>query len=164
MCLGLLADPSNLAWSIAVTDQGQMQTIRVFKYSPASPVPQIRSTSTTWNLSIDSQGRLVATATSANPSAPNSVVLTSAPSGTIWTVTITDAGFINFQQGGFGGNDPVPGLKDVSMSNFPRTAGVTCAACGNATVTVMADFRCWCCTCNQFVDPNDTNIVVILDE
>lgn len=123
-----------------------------------------------WHLSADTQGRIVADLVP-NPVAPQ-VALPFFPivsaGGFNWNISIDNNGILQSDLGSpaTGGNfqDVIPYPLDVSMSRWPLSTGIFCTTCGNASVTVSGDLSCWCCACNSFVPPEDTNMIVVLEE
>lgn len=123
-----------------------------------------------WHLAVDSFGAITTDLVSA-PTPPQialpSFVLTS-PSGFNWIVTSDSSGTLLTDPGSptTGGNFPdiIPTQNDITLSRWPLSTGIFCSTCGNAAVTVQADLSCWCCACNSFVPPEDTNMIVVLEE
>lgn len=60
--------------------------------------------------------------------------------------------------------DSVPMPYDVLMSIYGTGDTLICSTCNNAVVDARADLGLWCCACQAFVLPEDTNLLVILDE
>lgn len=163
MCNPLLKDPNGKLWALGVTDNGLLTTsstttkLAIFKGST------LIAGGAYWQLAVDLSGLLNTTSVAPTINGLPFIALTS-PTGLTWQLTSDISGILSTTFSNTHVNDIVPMQPDVVMSAWPTDYGVVCVTCGNASVTVSADFSCWCCTCNSFVLPDDTNILVFLDE
>lgn len=151
------------AYSIVFIPGGQIAVSPVLFTTPAAV--HINSPSFTWNLQASPQGTTQQTQIGADATAP-SAYQGFASDGSYWSLQITDTGSLYqvYTPPPSSRDTSVPGILDVTMSSFPFADGVICNTCGGAGVQVMADFRCWCCVCNQFVSDEDTSIITVLSE
>lgn len=166
MCDLLIRYPVNdQLWLLGTTDGGNMTTAPVHIPFPILDPTLIDNNGDAWSLTANNLGEIVAT----NIGSPlttsvNSATLISTPSNVFFTLTIDSNGLLHTAFSALHPATVVPRPHDVTMSQWPDSIGVTCPRCGGATVTVSADMSCWCCACNAFVLPEDTTILVILDE
>ena len=123
-----------------------------------------------WHLAVDAFGAITSDLVP-TPVAPQIVlpsVLLTSPGGFNWVLTSDDSGTVQTDPGNpvMAGNFPdiIPGQIDITQSRWPLSTGIFCTTCGNASVTVQADLSCWCCACASFVPPEDTNMIVVLEE
>ena len=164
MCIPLIKDPIGGWWAIGFLPNGQVTQSRVSSPSISGPPTlHINSPSHTWNLTVDMFGRLVKTQVSADAQAPTQLIGVDTI-GRGHALTVLDDGQTQSVFGIAPLRENIPQYLDITQSSWPVTAGVVCTVCGNASVNVRADFGCWCCTCNRFVDPDDTTIIIVLDE
>lgn len=164
MCIPLIKGALGDWWAIGFLPDGQVTQTRVSSPLITGPATShINSTSFTWNLTTDSLGRLVKTKVGADAQAPTQLVGVDIL-GQGHGLTVSDSGATVTVYAIAPVRETVPAQKDISLSSWPVSAGVVCTTCGNASVNVQADFGCWCCTCNRFVDPDDTTLVIVLDE
>lgn len=166
MCSPLLRDPLNRLWQTQVLDQGNLTATLTNINSPYPKNPTLQVGSSFWQLEITSKGSL----TSTKVGKPNLTALPYIPmtslGGVNYKLTVLDpSGIIGVTTTGSVLPDFIPYSPDVSMSFWPTAnTGVFCTTCGNASVTVSADLSCWCCSCSTWVLPEDTNILVQLEE
>lgn len=166
MCDVLLRDPINRLWQMSIDDQGLLLTTLLLTKLPQIDGPTIASDPTKqWKLSADLDGTIISTSV---PQTPLRQILTyipmRAPSGGTFKIQVDSTGSLLSTVTATMLPDSIPLPFDVTMSRWPDSIGVTCPACANATVSVLGDLACWCCVCNSFVKPDDTTILVILDE
>lgn len=171
-CNPYLRDPvTNKFWILGIDDGGLFtltsSTIPLSHYTG----PILSKGSDSYQLGVDSQsgGAEMIIATKITPPTIQTpqpyIPLISSPSGFPFMLVLADPDpFLQSSTTPTILPDAIPYIPDVSMSKWPDSIGVFCASCGNSTVTVSADFSCWCCSCNSFIIPEDTNIIVILDE
>lgn len=88
------------------------------------------------------------------------------PIGGAWAFSISSDGDVLVTATDYLFPDIIPYPPDVTMSRYGAIPflPLLCATCGNASVTASADLSLWCCTCSSFVPPEDTNILVVIDE
>lgn len=88
------------------------------------------------------------------------------PIGGAWALTVSSDGDVLLTATDYLFPDVIPYPPDVTMSTYGAMPflPLLCATCGNASVTASADLSLWCCTCSSFVPPEDTNILVVIDE
>jgi hypothetical protein len=166
-CNPLLRDPLNRFWALGVLDNGQLTTtltsiVPLFQNGPILTVNQQNN----WQLSADIQGRIVSTNLNYQPTIQLNLpyIPLLSPSGFAWNLTITSFGLLETTATSSLFPEVIPYIPDVSMSIYGTKNEVFCPSCGNATVVVSADLSCWCCACSSFVLPEDTNIIVVLEE
>ena len=163
MCNALLPAPNGTFFSLGVTAQGLLTTTLVTTQDPFIAGPTlVDGTNVFWQLTANNAGDIVSTK---KASAPFALQYLSLHSGqAYWKLTTRADGLLvtNAITGVLG--DFIPYPVDVTMSAWPENIGVICPKCGNASIHVSADLSNWCCECNMFINPEDTNVVVILDE
>jgi hypothetical protein len=162
-CAPLLKDPAGNFWQLGVTDNGSLTTTEISIPIITQSGPVISLNGVNWQLSAGISGDIIATAISSGQLGVPYLPLIS-PSNLFWNVTITPNGSLQTTSTSTLSPEIIPHANDVSMSVYGTKDMVICTSCGNSTVTVSADLSCWCCSCNTFVKPEDTNIIVILDE
>lgn len=87
------------------------------------------------------------------------------PVGGAWKLTVDPDGSLQTNTTDALLPGVIPYIPDVTMSVYGNNnPPLICTNCGNASVTASADLSLWCCSCNTFVPPEDTNIIVVLDE
>lgn len=162
MCDILLLDPNNFLWLVGVTNQGNLTTTQTgVQFALVNPILN-DSNHIGWQISANTLGEIVSTETGPALTVPNMRMV--APNGLVYNMGVNTQGMMTttLVPGQFGTSIPTP--IDVSMSQWPDSIGVICPTCGNAIVSVRADFSCWCCACNMFVLPEDTTMLVVLEE
>jgi hypothetical protein len=161
MCNIILRDPTNHFWQLGCTEQGLLTTTLTNITFPIND-PMLLVSNVAWTLTANAQGQIVSTKTTPSNIAQSFYVLNS-PLNKTFKLTATLNGLLSttFAPGQI---EPIPYPFDISMSRWPDSTPVICPRCSNASIKVSADMSCWCCACNSFVLPEDTNIIVILDE
>lgn len=167
MCNVILRDPQHNGWGLSVTDDGRLVTSPIGLTAAIGVGPTLETAlNNVWLLSVDNIGRILANPY--NPPTiqrtPNYIPVVSSGGVSYKVVMLEPYGNLGTIPTSGTLPDFIPYIPDVSMSHWPDSIGVICAKCNNATVTVSADLSCWCCSCNSFIEPSDTNILVILDE
>lgn len=166
MCDVLLKDPLNRLWQMSIDNQGLLLTTLLPNTMSQIDGPTIASDPTRqWHLSAELDGTIVSTFV---PPTPLRQILNyipmKSPNGGTFKIQVDSSGLLLSTVTAVMLPDSIPYPFDVTMSRWPDSIGVTCPACANATVSVLGDLACWCCVCNAFVKPEDTTILVILDE
>lgn len=166
MCNILLRDPANNLWQVSVLDQGNLTTSPSTLVSNDPKNPVLVNGTNNWQLGISTHGSLNATlVTPASVKRALSYIPMTSSGGVNFSLKVHDAtGVLGVSSTGSLLPDFIPYIPDVAMSRFPVSDGIYCYTCGNASVTVSADLSCWCCTCSNFVLPENTNIIVVLEE
>jgi hypothetical protein len=170
-CIPLLRDPLNRFWALNVLDTGQLQTT----LTAASPSTQnnpilidANGNQTIWQVSINTSGQLLSTRLGQLPTLqpPLTYLPLASVDNLYFKLTILPTGQLQTLSTSTLLPDVIPYVPNVTMSVYgtPITAPVTCPTCNNAVVIVSADESCWCCTCSAFVLPENTTMIVILDE
>ena len=164
MCNLLLSDPTNNIWSLGCNDVGALQTsLTAFTFAIQPPIFK-DGAGKNWKLSATSVGRVVAAPTGPSQLAVSYGVLQT-PSSFIYQLNINSFGELyTTLVSGVPPLTNIPTQANISMSRWPDTAGIICPRCNGATVSVSADLSCWCCTCSSFLDPEDTTVLVVLEE
>src|SRR5581483_5269931 len=156
-CIPLIPSPNGQNWTLGITDNGELTTTPARQAGIPSPM-KIASPSFSWLITADNNGAIVTTQFSLD-SSPFYWTLRSLPSFLRYAISADDLGELQTQLFNVAANisATVPYPQDVTMSRWPDTIGLICYSCGNATVSLSADMSCWCCSCNSFVDVEDTN-------
>lgn len=166
-CLPILPDPSGGYWQLGVTDAGLLTTTQVFPVLKHIAGPYLKAGYNVWQLTADTQGRIVDTLIlPPTAQSPLPYIPLISPGGFFYSLTLdTIQGLLlTNSTGATLLPDVIPYIPDVTMSVWPASTPLVCFTCGNATVTASADLSLWCCSCSAFVPPDDTNILVVLDE
>jgi hypothetical protein len=169
-CAPLLKDPFNVLWQLGVTDDGTITITSLTFMVQLQRGPILKSIygGVPWQLSVDAVGNI-----QVNIIHPEVIRQIStyiplvSPGGFVYNLQILDDGTLITTSSPSNILLPnlVPYIPDVSMSVYNTWNNpVICPRCGNANVVVSADLSCWCCACNSFVFPEDTTIIVVLDE
>lgn len=151
---------------MSIDDSGLLVTTLLPTMIPQIEGPTLASDPTKqWHLSAEVDGTIVSTSVPATSLRQilNYVPMKS-PSGGTFKIQVDGTGSLLSTVTPFMLPDSIPIPFDVTMSRWPDSIGVTCPALHDATVSVLGDLACWCCVCNAFVRPEDTTILVILDE
>lgn len=167
MCDLLIRYPANnQLWLVGCTDSGNITTTPVNIPFAINDPSVIDSGNNAWSLTADSVGRIVTTSIGVPlTTSVHSESLISAPSAFTYNLTINTAGLLGTTLAQFPSNrTTVPRPVDIAMSQWPDSIGVTTPTFAGATVTVSADMSCWCCAIQSFVKPEDTTIIVYIDE
>lgn len=165
-CTPLLKDPTNHYWALSVLDTG-MLTTTAFNFpvkAQNNPILLDPNGKSNWQLSADATGRIISTQVGGGGVV---YIPLMSPRNLNYIVGIDASGLLFTSATTAILPDIIPYPIDVAMSVYGNgflNPPVTCPNCGNASVTVSADESCWCCTCRSFVLPEDTTIIVILDE
>lgn len=166
-CRPILSAPNGTLWQLGCNDLGLLTTTQVFLKLKYLQNPLLGTSNITWQLSATNTGNIVSTKV-VNPTArlPLSYIILVSPGGNTFLLTIDSNGFLHTAQTNSSVAESIPYINDVTMSVYGDTCQnfVICPVCANASVTVSADLSCWCCTCSSFVLPEDTTIMVVLDE
>ena len=164
MCIPLAQDPSNVLWSVSVSDDGLLHSTSVPRTTGFGP-PIINDGINTWGVSIDIQGRIVITSGFTSSNTGYEVLSYFMGTNTFLTVNASSQQRLttSLPQGAVPLDLP-PALINVSRSNWPSTTPIFCNTCGQANVTEMADLGNWCCTCATFVLPEDCTTIRTIDE
>lgn len=166
MCNVLLRDPLNRLWQTAVSNQGSLLTGLTTLHTNSPKNPVLNAGSNFWRLDITNNGTLTTTKVSpqTTPFALPYIPITSVGGVNFQLTVHPKTGVLGVSSTGSLLPDFIPYVPDIAMSRFPVSDGIFCATCGNASVTVSADLSCWCCACSSFVLPEDTNMIVVLEE
>lgn len=165
MCNILLKDPvSNSLWQTSIDGVGALITTpQGFTVAHFQP-PLLTGDGALWQIQVDGVGDITLGLGAPRLLPAIDYIVMSDPTGKPYKVFVT-GGVLATQALTTRPPDAIPHQIDTSMSNFPEGYnGVMCPSCHNASITVTADFGCWCCVCNTFVPPEDTTILVALDE
>lgn len=165
MCNAFVKNPNNQFWVVGVDDFGMINDIPLATVPTIYNPPVLRVTpQISWTLAANSVGALTTQLTSPTPINAVPYLVLISPSGFVYLLTATPNGLLTTTSSSIAVSEPIPTPLDIAMSQFPVTAGVICPSCANANVNVAADFSCWCCACNTFVHPEDTTILITLEE
>lgn len=159
-------------WAMGIDDSGTLTYTLIPLVPGRHNPPVLKAGSNLWQLDVDLTESIILTQL---PATPTSLVVfdyipLQSPSGFSFKLTATPDGNLQTTQtfNSIGGPnllpDEIPYPPDVTMSIYGNTPVLICTSCGNASVTASADLSLWCCTCSSFVPPEDTNVVVVLDE
>lgn len=187
MCQTLvLQDPLTYLWNVTATDDGLLVTTKGSKsFSRTNPYLQTAGGSEGYSgggfsgggygfggggnrlfqLNIDSDGLLYTTQV-INPTATiNFKLPILSPQGFVYSVSVFSNGtLLTTYDPTAQVFDTVPMPFDVRMSIYGTGDQLICFTCNNAVVDARADLGLWCCACQAFVLPEDTNLLVLLDE
>jgi hypothetical protein len=174
-CTPLLKDPKGHYWALGVGDQGNPTTVAFNEPIQFQSNPILTDTngqSTNWQFSATTTGAIVATQIFSLPTIRKDnlpYIPLISPSGFAYIFTVTSQGNIQTTFLPLGliryFPDVIPYIPNVTMSQYGNyNPSVTCPVCANAVIQVSADLSCWCCTCSCFVPPEDTTMLVVLDE
>lgn len=170
-CNPLLRDQLGRFWALGVGDDGSLTITLTSIQVNHQQGPFLGSGHDIWQLSVDasSLGNEGIQLTKATPptilGTLTYIPLVSSVGGA-WALTVS-SGDLLVTATDFLFPDIIPRQPDVTMSIYGNAFPLTpliCTTCGNASVTASADLSLWCCTCSSFVPPEDTNIIVVLDE
>lgn len=166
-CSPILPAPDGSFWQLGINDQGLLTTTAVFIPLAHIAGPIMQAGSKVFQLGATPQGQI--TDTLIQPQTiqqPLPYIPLVSPGGLFFKMTLDPQQglLVTTSTGATLLPDVIPYIPDVSMSVWPQSTPLICFTCGNATVTASADLSLWCCTCNTFVPPADTNILVVLDE
>lgn len=165
-CNPLLRDTQNQFWALGIDDNGEL-TLDL----SSTPInhhegPLLGTRPNVWKLSIDANQDI-----QVDKVTPSTILGTlpyiplRSPIGGAWALTVDENGNLQVDPTDYLYPDIIPYQPDVSMSLYgDMPPMLICTTCGNASVTASADLSLWCCTCSSFVLPEDTNIIVVLDE
>lgn len=122
----------------------------------------IDSNNVVWKITASTSGLIVATTGVTSDHAVPYLEIDSSPGNVTFSSVITSNGTLLMT--------PSPGLqaaipypKNITMSRWPQSIGVIYIPLG-VSVAVSADMSNWCCSLQKFVKPEDTTILVVLDE
>jgi hypothetical protein len=165
MCNIFVKSPDKQFWKVNCDDFGMLQDSSIVVAPSSYNAPVLRVTPLiSWRLAADVTGELTTELISPTPISALPYVILNSPSGFTYLLTATLTGLLSTTFSAIAIQEAIPTQIDISMSQFPMVANVTCPACGNANVTVTGDYSCWCCACNSFVRPEDTTILIQLEE
>lgn len=187
MCLSLVVqDPTLRLWNVGVSDDGLLNTLSGAKTAQRNnPVYRVPGSGgfgvggfgqggfgagsgpdVFFQLSADTSGLLLTT--KLTPGAQIVPVLSSlirSLHGFKYKLQVSATGLLSTT---YAPNDvffdTVPMPPDVTMSLYGTGDLLICALCNNAVTDARADLGLWCCACQAFVLPEDTNLLVLLDE
>jgi len=165
-CTPLLEDPFGVFWALSVDDDGELTitstTVKPIRQSP----PTLSVGNSAWALSVDATESIQVT----QVPTPGFALLPYIPLNSLgnipWKLTVDPDGTLRTTSTGSTLlPDIIPYPIDVTMSIYGNTPQLLfCTTCANASVTASADLSLWCCSCSTFVLPEDTNILVVIDE
>lgn len=165
-CNPLLRDPFGVFWALGITNNGSLTITKSFLATnrQVNPIigPDILNAfqlSVTANEHIQSAKVVPPTI-----QAPQAYIPLLSPAGGAFQLIVDKQGDLITLPTDTLLVDIIPYVPDVAMSVYGNTPGLICFTCGNASVTASADLSLWCCSCNSFVLPEDTSVIVILDE
>lgn len=162
MCNILIPDSLNRLWQLGCSDAGMLTTALTGFNFPVGTASLRDPQGNAWQLGVTVSG-IIRTSPITTGTFPLAFLVLNSPSGLRYKLTINSAGVLRDLISDTA-IDSLPTQVDVTMSSWPPTSGVICPRCNNANVTVMADMANWCCVCQDFVDPEDTTILVVLSE
>lgn len=162
MCNITFHDDLNRVWALAITLDGAISTTFVTNLHNANPNPILLSNGNYWLISPGEDGNLHADTVAPSISAVTEIGLRDL-SGNPYQLGVTDAGELKVSPGGIAPIDDLPSLPDVKMHQIPAP-GLVCYSEGNAPGAIRSDYAIWCCTTQRFVTPENSNMVVFIDE
>ena len=163
-CTPLLRDPFNAYWALSTDDDGDLTItkVQIVPYRQNPPALQIGYAA--WQLAVDATEAITVTKV-ANPGQIKfPYIPLNSPGGIPWKLTVTQEGELQTTATSTLLPDVIPLPSDITMSVYGTDDLLFCNSCGNASVTALADLGLWCCSCSSYVLPEDTNIIVVLDE
>lgn len=171
-CNPLLKDTRGRFWALGIQDDGALTITLTNILVAHQQGPYLGYGNNVWQLSVDDSvlGDEAIAYTKVTPPTILGTLLyipLRSPIGGAWALTISPDGDLQQTPTDYLFPDIIPYQPDVTMSiygNAPPLTPLICNTCGNASVTASADLSLWCCTCSTFVPPEDTNIIVVLDE
>lgn len=163
-----LGTPTNNFWAMSVDDVGDL-TLTSVNFVPSRHNPPVLNVADkAFRLDVDETEAIVV-----RQIVPGTVPVSfdyiplNSPNFLPYKLTVDQSGELTITQTAALLPDMIPYPDDVRMSVYgdaPPLTPLICISCGNASVTASADLSLWCCTCSSFVTPEDTNIIVVLDE
>jgi hypothetical protein len=169
----LKGSPNGTLWALGIDDDGELTLTQVSFTVNHHAGPILGELGNTWQLSMDDSepGNEFMVVTRVNPPTilgPLTYIPLLSPIGGAWKLVIADTdGTLQTVSTSLLLPDILPRQPDVTMSiygNAPPLIPLICNTCGNASVTASADLSLWCCTCSSYIFPEDSNVVVVLDE
>lgn len=166
-CTPLLRDEVGVLWGLSISDNGNPTITKTSLAVGHFGNPIVGSDpKNAWQLSVFRGSIIAQKITPPTILNPLYYVPLVSPGRLPWSLTTDKDGNILTTQTAAGLlPDVIPYPPDVVMSIYGNSPALLfCSTCGNASVTASADLSLWCCSCSAFVTPEDTNIVIVLDE
>ncbi len=160
-------DSNGILWAITVNTDGSLST--QFTGGTASPTVVIADTTllgTNWQLGVATDGSIQVTLT---PGPVSTALVLLDQTGSAWTVGVDSGTVFTTALGIIVPPPPPPGPCVVPMppnvlESLFGTGALLIHTPTGFPVTVRADFSCFVCNLNAFVPPEQTNMLLILDE
>lgn len=168
MCRITLKDPNNNYWQITATSEGEIETISIDNTRLkefVDPVMKVFKGDGYFKLTANTDGTIQSQSTSGRDALTAiSYIPFTTQDGIFVKLRIKGDGTFRMFETEDLLPDSIPSPNNVAISNYGTGSKLVHTNCGLGSITARADLGLWCCSCNEFVLPENTNVIVILDE
>lgn len=162
-----LRDPNNVLWSMTTNVDGSINIVTLDGVTItdfANPVLKASNEDAYYRLSVASDGALVTTSiTGEETNRAIDYFPFVSTDGTYFKLRARLGGELRLYETETLLPDSFPSPRNVAYSSLggPRLVHT---GCGLSSIIALGDFALWCRSCNKFVLPENSNIIVVLDE